>query len=84
MTKMRTASRASAPFAIKHPTLGPLRELPGAWIGTGFNLVARPDCQNNKPLFSRDQWHYTTGNPGLPPKPNAPIIQWPHISVATS
>ncbi len=51
MTQVRPASRASAPFAIDHPKLGPLRELPGTWIGTGFNLIARPDFQNGKPFF---------------------------------
>ena len=51
MTSTRPASRASAPFAIDHPKLGPLRELPGTWIGTGFNLIARPDFQNKKPFF---------------------------------
>jgi hypothetical protein len=33
------------------PKLGPLAELPGTWAGTGFNLIARPDFQNNKPFF---------------------------------
>lgn len=51
MTSARPASRASAPFAIDHPKLGPLKELPGSWIGTGFNLIARPDFQNKKPFF---------------------------------
>jgi hypothetical protein len=51
MTLIRPASRASAPFAIDHPKLGPLREFPGTWIGTGFNLIARPDFQNQKPFF---------------------------------
>jgi hypothetical protein len=51
MTLVRPASRASAPSAIDHPKVGPLRELPGTWIGTGFNLIARPDLQNQKPLF---------------------------------
>jgi hypothetical protein len=31
--------------------LGPLAELPGTWVGTGFNLIARPDFQNKKPFF---------------------------------
>jgi hypothetical protein len=51
MTFTRPVSRASAPSAIDHPKLGPLRELPGTWIGTGFNLIARPDFQNQKPFF---------------------------------
>jgi hypothetical protein len=33
------------------PKLGPLAELPGFWVGTGFNLIARPDFQNNNPFF---------------------------------
>jgi hypothetical protein len=33
------------------PKLGPLAELPGLWTGTGFNLIARPDFQNNKSFF---------------------------------
>jgi hypothetical protein len=51
MTTVRPASRASAPFPIDHPKLGPLRELTGTWIGSGFNLIARPDFQNGKPFF---------------------------------
>jgi hypothetical protein len=31
--------------------LGPLAKLPGAWIGNGFNLIARPDFQEKKPFF---------------------------------
>jgi hypothetical protein len=31
--------------------LGPLRDLPGTWEGHGFNLVARPDFENNANLF---------------------------------
>jgi hypothetical protein len=51
MTFTRPVSRASAPSAIDYPKLGPLRELSGTWIGTGFNLIARPDFQNQKPFF---------------------------------
>jgi hypothetical protein len=51
MTSVRPVSRASAPFAIEHPRLGPLGELPGTWMGTGMNLIARPDFQNQKPFF---------------------------------
>jgi hypothetical protein len=29
--------------------LGPLQDLPGFWEGTGFNLIARPDFQDNSP-----------------------------------
>jgi hypothetical protein len=31
--------------------LGPLRDLAGSWEGHGFNLVARPDFENNANLF---------------------------------
>ena len=31
--------------------LGPLKELPGAWIGSGFNLIARPAKHENRPFF---------------------------------
>lgn len=51
MTSARPASQVSAPFAIDHPKLGPLKELPGTWIGTRFNLIARPDFQNRNPFF---------------------------------
>jgi hypothetical protein len=33
------------------PTLGPLQDLLGTWVGTGFNLIARPDKQDGKPFF---------------------------------
>lgn len=51
MATSRPASRASAPFAMAVPKLGPLAELPGTWAGTGFNLIARPDFQNKNPFF---------------------------------
>ncbi len=31
--------------------LGALAKLPGAWVGNGFNLIARPDKQENRPFF---------------------------------
>ena len=31
--------------------LGPLNDLPGHWIGNGFNLIARPDRQQNNDIF---------------------------------
>lgn len=31
--------------------LGALAKLPGAWIGNGFNLIARPDKQEGRPFF---------------------------------
>jgi hypothetical protein len=51
MTVVRPGSRASAPFAIDHPKLGPIAEFTGTWMGTGFNVIARPDFQNKKPFF---------------------------------
>jgi hypothetical protein len=45
------AFRASAPFSALHAQLGPLTELPGTWVGQGFNLIALPNFANgNKPL----------------------------------
>lgn len=38
--------RASAPFATLLEHLGPLAELPGTWVGNGFNLISLPDFQN--------------------------------------
>jgi hypothetical protein len=51
MAVARPVSRAAAPVAIAVPQLGPLEDLPGTWIGTGFNLIARPDFKNKKPFF---------------------------------
>ncbi|MFC0544252.1 heme-binding protein [Kutzneria chonburiensis] len=48
---METVFRASAPVADAGPDLGPLLELPGTWVGNGFNLISRPDQHNNKPFF---------------------------------
>jgi len=48
---MTTVFRASSPAAESAPQLGPLLELPGAWVGSGFNLIARPDKHDNKPFF---------------------------------
>ena len=31
--------------------LGLLADLPGRWVGTGFNVIARPNLQNNLPFF---------------------------------
>jgi len=43
--------RAAAPSKITLERLGPLKELPGTWVGKGFNLVSLPNGQNaNKPL----------------------------------
>jgi len=43
--------RAAAPSDVTLDRLGPLKELPGRWVGRGFNLVSLPNGQNgNKPL----------------------------------
>ena len=43
--------RVGAPVAETDLELGPLVELPGTWTGSGFNLIARPDKQENMPFF---------------------------------
>ena len=43
--------RASGPLDAIQKNLGLLGDLPGTFIGTGFNLIARPDKQNNNPFF---------------------------------
>jgi hypothetical protein len=46
--------RASASAAPANPDLGLLHNLPGRWIGKGFNLIARPARQGdpaNPPFF---------------------------------
>ena len=42
------AFRASAPAAKVLAQLGPLAELPGTWVGNGFNLISLPDKQGNR------------------------------------
>ena len=43
--------RAAAPAATTLSRLGPLKELPGTWVGKGFNLVALPNGhKKNQPL----------------------------------
>jgi hypothetical protein len=42
--------RASSPSTASQPLLGPLAELPGTWMGGGFNLISLPDKQDNKPF----------------------------------
>jgi hypothetical protein len=37
-----TLFRASAPVASTLPDLGPLANLPGTWVGKGFNLISLP------------------------------------------
>jgi len=45
-----TMFRASAPQAQTISRLGPLGELPGTWVGSGFNLISLPDKHDNKPF----------------------------------
>lgn len=42
--------RASAPYANVLAQLGPLADLPGTWVGNGFNLISLPDKHDNKPF----------------------------------
>jgi hypothetical protein len=51
MGTLRPVTRAATTFAQGHPRLGPLGELPGLWMGTGFNLVSRPAFQHQQPFF---------------------------------
>lgn len=48
---MPIAFRASHALDKVQDNLGLLGDLPGTFIGTGFNLIARPDKQNNNPFF---------------------------------
>jgi hypothetical protein len=48
---MATTFRPSHALDQVQSNLGLLGDLPGTFIGTGFNLIARPDKQNNKPFF---------------------------------
>jgi hypothetical protein len=48
---MAIAFRASGPLNKIQKNLGFLGDLPGTFVGTGFNLIARPDKQNNNPFF---------------------------------
>jgi hypothetical protein len=43
--------RAAAPTLTRFQELGPLGELPGTWSGHGFNLIARPDHQQDNDIF---------------------------------
>jgi hypothetical protein len=40
--------RASSPHAIAASRLGPLADLPGTWVGNGFNLISLPDFHEGK------------------------------------
>ena len=44
----RSVFRASAPSTGPAPQLGPLAELPGTWMGNGYNLIFVPDHQEGK------------------------------------
>ncbi len=48
---MATTFRASHALNKIQGNLGLLGDLPGTFIGTGFNLIARPNKQNNEPFF---------------------------------
>jgi hypothetical protein len=48
---MNTTFRPSHALDQVQSNLGLLGDLPGTFIGTGFNLIARPDKQNNQPFF---------------------------------
>ena len=48
---MATAFRPSHALDEVQSNLGLLGDLPGTFVGTGFNLIARPDKQNNRPFF---------------------------------
>jgi hypothetical protein len=48
---MSTTFRASHALDKIQKNLGLLGDLPGTFIGTGFNLIARPDKHNNHPFF---------------------------------
>lgn len=43
--------RVASPVLTRVNQLGPLAELPGTWKGHGFNLIARPDHQQNNDIF---------------------------------
>ena len=42
--------RASAPAEMHLRHLGPLHNLGGTWVGSGFNLISLPDFADNKPF----------------------------------
>jgi hypothetical protein len=44
------AFRAAPPIASVLPQLGHLSNLPGTWVGSGFNLIALPDKHDDKPF----------------------------------
>jgi len=42
--------RAGAPITSTIAQLGPLGDLPGSWVGNGFNLISLPDFQDSRPF----------------------------------
>lgn len=42
MTAQPSNLRAGAPLAVQVPRFGPLADLAGTWVGSGFNLISRP------------------------------------------
>lgn len=46
--KTRRPLRASAPLLVAASNLGLLSDLPGSWVGGGFNLISLPDRADNK------------------------------------
>jgi hypothetical protein len=49
-TSFRAAAPIGAPIAASLAQLGPLAQLPGTWVGSGFNLISLPDKHDNKPF----------------------------------
>lgn len=47
---MRVHLRASPPHQIESAELGPLADLPGTWMGSGFNLIFLPDQHQMRPF----------------------------------
>ncbi|PRP69901.1 hypothetical protein BUE93_14570 [Chromobacterium amazonense] len=45
---MNLLQRAATPIKQAQHNLGPLAELPGTWVGHGYNLIAVPDFQNKQ------------------------------------
>ncbi|POZ61951.1 heme-binding protein [Chromobacterium alticapitis] len=45
---MNLLQRAAAPIKQVENNLGPLAELPGTWVGHGYNMIAVPDFQNKQ------------------------------------
>ncbi|WP_024802177.1 heme-binding protein [Nocardia sp. BMG51109] len=50
---MSTIFRAAVPQPASTSELGPLENLPGTWMGTGFSLAELPDHEGGSPFFLR-------------------------------